>query len=269
MPISVRTFADAGEAARALQASRTARYLGGGTIVMRAVNAGDQSFDTIIRVSDPRLRQITAQGDTITIGAGVTMAQVMGSRDLAFLAPVARGVGGPAVRNMASVGGNLFAASPYGDFAAALLALDSKILTTSGQPAGIEEFLAARERDGGRAIVTAIIVPRPREAGSFRFLKASRVKPKGISLLSISALLPTQGGRVSRARVAYAAMGERPVRALAVERALEGAALDEGGIAAALRAATEGLQPLTDAIASEWYRRQIAPVHLKRLLLRR
>ena len=39
------------------------------------------------------------------------------------------------------------------------------------------------------------------------------------------------------------------------------------GIAPALAVATERLDPPTDALASSWYRREIAPVHLKRLLL--
>ena len=43
------------------------------------------------------------------------------------LAKAARAVGGPAIRNMATVGGNLFAPAPYGDFAVALLALDATV----------------------------------------------------------------------------------------------------------------------------------------------
>ncbi len=268
MPISVKTFGGADEAARALAGSRSARYLGGGTLVMRAVNAGDQSFDTIIRVSDPRLKQISTQGDAIVIGAGVTMSQIIVSRDTGFLAPAAKLVGGPAIRNMATVGGNLFAATPYGDFTAALLALDARVVSAGGQPASIDEFLNNRSKDtAARTIVTAIHVPRPRDPNAFRFLKVSRVKPKGIAVMSIAAYLPTQGGRVTGARVAYGAMGARPLRVSAVERALEGRALDEAGIAAALAVATDGITPPTDPIASEWYRRQIAPVHLKRLLL--
>ena len=112
-----------------------------------------------------------------------------------------------------------------------------------------------------------VVVPRPRDSRAFRFLKVSRVKPKGVAILSIAALLPTNGGRVSGARVAYGAMGVRPVRALAVEQALEGRTLDEQGIAGALAVATDGINPPTDALASEWYRRSVAPVHLKRLLL--
>ena len=41
------------------------------------------------------------------------------------------------------------------------------------------------------------------------------------------------GGRVSNARVAYGAMAPTAVRAKAAERALEGRALDEAGVAAA------------------------------------
>ena len=55
------------------------------------------------------------------------MAAVLAHRDLAFLHPVARSIGGPAVRTMATVGGNLFAACPYGDFTVALLALDGTV----------------------------------------------------------------------------------------------------------------------------------------------
>ena len=51
------------------------------------------------------------------------MAAIARHPDLAALARAARAVGGPAIRNMATVGGNLFAPTPYGDFAVALLAL--------------------------------------------------------------------------------------------------------------------------------------------------
>lgn len=271
MALTVETYDGLAEAARAVAASRTARFLGGGTLIMRAVNEGDQTFDTIVRARDPALRSVETRSERITIGAGVTMSEVMRHRDLAFLAPAARVVGGPAVRSMASVGGNLFAASPYGDFATALLALDARVhLASPGSGDGVplQEFLAGRDREP-RPVVAAVSLPRPRDPRAFRFLKVSRVKPKGVSVLSIAAYLPQSGGRVAGARVAYGAMGPVPLRAPAVERALEGAALDEAGVAAAVAAAAEGLDPPTDPVASAWYRRAVAPVHLKRLLLNR
>jgi CO/xanthine dehydrogenase FAD-binding subunit len=170
---------------------------------------------------------------------------------------------------MATVGGNLFAPSPYGDFTTALLALDAAVAMHGGHGSRempLEELLAARER-GTRGLIAAVSFARPTGPDVFRFRKVARVRPKGIAVLTIAATLPLAGGRVAGARVAYGAMGPIPMRARAVERALEGRALDPAGIAAAVAAAAEGTMPASDAIASGWYRREILPVHLRRLLL--
>lgn len=269
MSVSVTSYADIAEAARALARDRAARYLGGGTLLMRAVNDGDQGFSTLILGPRGALREVRGIGERVEIGAGTTMAEVLGDRSLDFLHDAARGVGGPAVRSMATVGGNLFAPSPYGDFAAAMLALDATVTQVGerGTPADLRAFLAGRDREP-RSIVASVSVRRP-APGAFRFVKVSRVKPKGVSVLCIAAHLPTTAGRIAGARVAYGAMAATPVRIEAVERALEGRTLDEAGVAAAVAAAVEGLDPPTDAIASGWYRRAVAPVHLKRLLLGR
>jgi CO/xanthine dehydrogenase FAD-binding subunit len=268
MPITVKTCATLGEAASALQSDRTARFLAGGTLVMRAINEGDVSISTVVRATDHAFVEIRPAGARVTLGAGVTMAQVMANRELAFLHPVARAVGGPAIRNMATIGGNLFAPSPYGDFTAALLALDATLAMQggySGRETPLEEFLANRERHTG--LVASVTFNRPTNPEAFRFRKVSRVKPKGISVLSIAAHLPLNGGRITGARVAYGAMAPTPIRAKSVERALEGRGLDEAVVASAIAAAAEGTAPASDAIASAWYRREMVAVHLKRLLL--
>lgn len=266
MVLSVQTYSSVQQAAQALSADRSARFLGGGTLLMRAVNEGDQSFSIIVRTTDRALRRIRSQGDRIEIGAGTTMLDVIESRDLDFLHPAARAVGGPAIRSMATVGGNLFAASPYGDFTTALLALDGVVRLVDGaREIALDAFLTSRDQEA-RALVDSILIRRPAR-GDFRFLKVSRVRPKGLSVLVIAAHLPRSGGRIAGARVAYGAMAPTPIRVPAVEQALEGQSLDENGIAGAVAAATQGVTPPTDPIATEWYRREVSPVHLKRLLL--
>ncbi|MBX9909166.1 MAG: FAD binding domain-containing protein [Beijerinckiaceae bacterium] len=267
--LDVRHCATLAEAAGIVSGDRQAVLLGGGTLVMRDVNEGRLTEGTLLRVTDPVFRRIEAGGGRIELGAGVTMGMILANRDLAFLHAAARAIGGPAVRNMASVGGNLFAASPYGDFTVALLALDAQVVVQAGFGSGravpLEEFLAARERSGP-ALVTAVQFSRPSNPGEFHFRKISRVRPKGISVLSIAAHLPQSGGRMAQVRVAYGAMAPTPIRARGVERALEGKSLDAGAIQMAKQAALEGCRPATDAIASEWYRREVLPVHLGRLL---
>src|SRR5580692_13192969 len=163
MPVTVKTFATSGEAASALSSERDARYLGGGTLVMRALNEGDLSVSTVVRATDRALTQIEFASSRITIGAGVTFARVLAERELAFLHPVARSIGGPAVRNMGTVGGNLFAPAPFGDLGVAWLALDATVSMQGGygvRDMGIEEFFAGRERAAG-SVVISVSCERP------------------------------------------------------------------------------------------------------------
>jgi CO/xanthine dehydrogenase FAD-binding subunit len=267
MSVNVKTYPRLADAAGALSSERGARFLGGGTLLMRAVNEADPEVETIVRTTDPGFLHLAISSGRIELGAGVTMAAILAERDLAFLHPAARAVGGPAIREAATVGGNLFAPTPYGDFASALLALDATVMLAGGfgqreQP--LEELLGRRDR--GASLVAMVTFKRP-PADAFRFLKVTRVHPKGISVLSIAAQLPVASGRVAGARIAYGAMHRNPVRAKAAERALEGRSLDAAGIAPALAVATDGTAAVDDAIASAWWRNEILPVHLRRLLL--
>lgn len=260
--LTVETFDTLAQAAGAM--SPESRFLGGGTLIMRGVNYGDQSFRRIVRVRDSSLKEIRSAGGQIVIGAGATMADVIAAPETSFLATVARQVGGPAVRNMATVGGNLFAPHPYGDFTTALLALDAGVHLSDGSEQPMESFLSSRS--SMRGLVASVSVPRP-IGDEFRFRKVSRVKPKGVSVMSIAVWLPRQGGRISQSRIAFGAMGATPLRAKAAEQALEGVNLDAQGIERALSVATTGLNPMDDALASAWYRNEVAPVHLRRVLL--
>ena len=155
------------------------------------------------------------------------------------------------MREAATVGGNLFAPSPYGDFAAALLALDATVTLAGGfgqRELPLDEFLGRRDRGAVARFRASRSSGRPADA--FRFVKVTRVHPKGISVLSIAAQLPLASGRVSGARIAYGAMGPAPVRAKAAERALEGRTLDAAGIAPALAVApTARRRPTTPSPA--------------------
>jgi CO/xanthine dehydrogenase FAD-binding subunit len=268
MPVTVRTFATVAEAASALSSDRAARYLGGGTLVMRALNEGDVSIATVVRATDRVLSRIDVSSARVVIGAGVTFSRILAERELGFIHAPARSIGGPAVRNMGTVGGNLFAENPFGDFTVALLALDAVVSVQGGLGARdipIDEFLQSRDRQSG-ALVLAVSCARPASADAFRYRKIARIKPKGGSVITLAASLPNSGGRINGARIALGSMGPLPMRARAAERALEGRALDAASIAAAAAAASEGTAAADTAIASAWYRREVIGVHLRRLL---
>jgi hypothetical protein len=269
MPLSVKTFDTIHEAATALSSERGAHFCAGGTLVMRAVNEGDTGVSTLVRVKDRSLSQIRASGARFSIGSGVTLVQVLNEKDLAFLHPVVRSIGGPAVRNMGTVGGNLFAHAPFGDLAVALLALDAVVSVQGSyglREIPMEEFLSGRDANRG-TLVLSVSFERPSSPDAFRYRKVSRVKPKGASVYSIAVHLPNMSGRISGGRIAYGAMAPTAIRAKAAERLLEGKILDQATATAIAAVAAEGTSPATDSLASAWYRRETVGVHLRRLLL--
>jgi CO/xanthine dehydrogenase FAD-binding subunit len=269
MGLAYKRFEEATEASSFLERTPEARILGGGTLLVRRVNEGDTAIGAYVRLADLALKRMETTGDVVRLGAGVSMAQILAHPDLAFLAPVARTIGGPSVRSAATIGGNLFAPRPYGDFGVALLALGASLRLFDGASEAdmdLPAFFAGRGQLPLGAIVTAVAFPRP-AAQSFRFVKISRVKPKGAAVISIAAVIETKNGVIDWARIAFGAMAETPVRAQALEAALQGQALTAEALDSVLPTALQDLSPVSDAIASAWYRRAVAPAHLRRLLL--
>lgn len=253
-------------AAAILASDPSAVFVAGGTLAIRAGNSGDLAATRMLLSDGLGLGHIRVANGRAEIGATATMAQILRTPELGFIHPVAREIGGPAVRAMATVGGNLFAVRPFGDFGVALLALDAEVVLENAggrETVPLESFYSRRDRS--RDVVCGLTFGLP-PSGAFRFTKVVRRKPHGASVLSIACLLPRSGPLIRDARVAYGAMAPTPIRSRAVEGALEGRALDSGTIGAATAVAAEDCAPADDPQASAWYRREVLPVYLERLL---
>ena len=164
MPVNVRIVQGLQEAAGILASDRGAQLLGGGTLRdARRSTKASMTDGTLLRALDPLLLAMNTGGARVELGAGVTMAMVLANRDLSFLHAAARGIGGPAVRTMATIGGNLFAATPYGDFTTALLALDAVVTLHAGfggaRVMPLEELLANRARGGVGLVASRRLQP--------------------------------------------------------------------------------------------------------------
>ena len=192
MPLALQTYPTLAEAGSALK-DAGARYLGGGTLVVRAANEGDVSLSTFVRSTDPALSAIKVEGGKATHrrfrdDGGRSPATPAWPRS-----PRRRkAVGGPAIRNMATVGGNLFAPAPYGDFAVALLALDATVQHRRSGEFGIDDFLAGRDGKHVGAIVAAVsfnVAARPR---TFRFAESVARQAEG--RLGAAASRPSSNG---------------------------------------------------------------------------
>ena len=74
--------------------------------------------------------------DVLRIGATTTLTQLAGQDAVPMLREAARSTASWSVRNMATVGGNLFTPPPGGDVAVALLALDASVTLASSRASG-------------------------------------------------------------------------------------------------------------------------------------
>jgi CO/xanthine dehydrogenase FAD-binding subunit len=220
---------DSAEQAVAELASDVA-VMGGGTTVMPAAHAGSLEAERVVGLARAGLDKIERDGGRTTIGAMTPLAALDGA-----LAEPARAIGGPALRNMATIGGNLVVG---GDVAVALLALGAEV-RTSDRTIPIDEFWSSFRP--GEEIVTAVAFDDDPDSVYLRLARRAANSPAVVSVA------------VSRGRVALGGVAPHPVRSPGAE----------AGDAAA---AAQEIDPPSDAIASAWYRRRMTELFVRRAL---
>ena len=217
--------------------------LGAGTVIAGGTHVVPRAAPTESLVSLRRagLAGITVQDRTVRIGAATTLAQV--GREVEFLHAAIESIASPTIRNLATVGGNLFVPQPHGDLAVCLLALDARVSIIDAD--GARE-VGVLEAEG---LVTAIRFDVPQR---WYYTKAMRRRQNSGSIVTVAS---------DGTRIALGGVAPRPVRATAAE-----AALAEGDVAKAAELSVEAADPSDDAYASAWYRRRVLPVHVRRAL---
>jgi len=243
--------------------------MAGGTLAMPLINDGVSMPEKVMGLRQAGLDGFSRHNGSATMGATTTLTTMLRQDDIPLLQQAARAVGGWAIRNMGTVGGNLFAPPPAGDFAVALLALDAEVTLVGPNGSRIlplwefyTGFMTTALEPG--ELLTEVTVTAP--TGQTTYLKYGRKNDNTPSIVTVAAHVMFDGDQVVDARVALNGVGPYPFRAVAAEDALMGSPLTEESIAAAAKAAMVSTQPFTDAVASEWYRRKMTGVMVKRAL---
>jgi CO/xanthine dehydrogenase FAD-binding subunit len=239
--------------------------LGGGTHLLTRMNDEAGPDLRLVSLRKAGLSGIDVSGGTVVLGAATTLAGVEDDARLPFLSPCVRSIASPPVRGLATVAGNLFVPQPYGDLAAALLALDAEldVLGADGTRRVPLERVVTDGLSPGE-LVTRIRFAAPAD-GTFRFYKASRRRLNSGSIVTVAARLTIENGLVGDVRLVLGGLSRRLVRAVGAERVLLGAPLTAEAVARAANA--DVIEPFDDAYASAWYRARVYPVHLRRALL--
>jgi CO/xanthine dehydrogenase FAD-binding subunit len=247
------------------------RLMAGGTVVMAEVNQGSAGASELVSLRRAGCGGLVVEETHVRAGAMAVLAEVEECAGLAFLHDAVRTIASPTIRTLATVGGNLFVAQPYGDFAVCLLALDATVDVAGpvgDRVAPVREILD--HGTGAGEVVTAVRFTVP-AAGTWFYRKAMRRRLNSAAIVAVAAVVETAGGTtggtVTSARIALGGVAPRPVRAVSAERVLVGRPLDAATLDEAGRAARADIDPFDDSYASAWYRTRVLPVHLRRAFL--
>ena len=244
--------------------------MAGGTLVMPLVNEGISLPEKVMSLRGAGLDGIVAGDGVLRIGAVATLTQLLAQDAVPLLRDAARNTASWPVRNMATVGGNLFTPPPGGDVAVALLALDASVRLAG--PRGervlpLSEFYTGFMANALAMDELLVGIDVPMAARETAFVKFGRRHANTPAVVTVAiALRRGDAGRVADPRLALGAVGPHPIRAARAEAALAGSALEPDTIDRAMEAAADECEPFTDAVATAWYRRRMVRVFVRRAL---
>ncbi|MGF1663769.1 MAG: xanthine dehydrogenase small subunit [Kineosporiaceae bacterium] len=259
------------EALAVLAGHPEAVVVAGATDLGLDMSHGTRRFPVLVHVDEvAQLRRLEVTADHVDIGAAVPLTHLEQRIPgvLPALDDMLPWFAARQVRNRATVGGSLGTASPIGDLAPVLLALDA--LVTVAGPGGTRIVPADRFVTGYRRtvlgpgdLVVSVRVPRGASApGLRRISRAAKVAKRATDDISIVAAAFTldldAGGVVRHARLAYGGVAATPVRAVRVEGWLAGRRLDDATVDQARRRLGAEFAPIDDLRASAGYRRALA-----------
>jgi aerobic carbon-monoxide dehydrogenase medium subunit len=238
-----------------------AKFLAGGHSLLPLMKLRLAMPEVIVDIGPLRdLSYVRDEGDEIAVGALTRHHDLEHSgllaRELPLLAHAAGQVGDPQIRHRGTIGGSLAHGDPASDLPAVALALDATLVARG--PSGSRR-IAAREFFGSLfetalepdELLTEIRLPKPAAKG-WAFQKFTK---RAIDWAIVG--VAVQGGSV-----ALVNMGETPLRATGVERALAAGASPRE----AAGHAAEGTSAPADINATREYRDHLARVLVARAL---
>jgi CO/xanthine dehydrogenase FAD-binding subunit len=261
-----------------------ARVVAGGTDLLLEMEQGHKPpVEALIDVTGVAgMGEIVLHGRWLELGAAVTHTQIVGSplvnRHATCLVESCGVIGGPQVRNVATLGGNVAHALPAADGTTALVALDAEAeIATQGDR--IWEPILNLFKGPGQSAVdqTRALITR------FRFAEAQPgtgtafqriMRPQGVALPILACAVWVRLERKSKlqepvikeARICLGPVGPVPCRAVETEAALRGQALATA-LEACLAAARREFKPRTSRHrATAEYRIEMIEVLLRRSL---
>jgi aerobic carbon-monoxide dehydrogenase medium subunit len=219
------------------------------------------------------LRGIAVRSGVLRIGALTRHADLLKSSEITAHAPLlaeaVAHVAHPAIRNRGTLGGSLAHADPASELPACMLALDATIIVHGGSGerriAAVDFFQGIFQTAlSAEELLIAIELPLARANAMYYFHEFAR-RHGDYAIAGLAAQAVVDSGILKRPRLAFFAVGGRPVLSSAVDRLVD-VPVTPKLLSEASAALGEELAPYDDQQATASMRRHLAKVLLARCL---
>jgi xanthine dehydrogenase large subunit len=252
---------------RLLKKFPEARLIAGATELGLDITKRYQKFPTLISVEAVLdLKKIQRTASEWRIGAAVTLTEIEArlGEEYPALGDMLRVFGSRQIRNRATMGGNIVTASPIGDSAPVLLALDAKVVTVSEsgeRTLPINEFFVAYRQTALQPgeILKNIVIPRgvsqPGLQRKMAWFKVSKRREMDISTVAGAFIVDLdEQGIIHHVRLGFGGVAAMPARAKKTEAALLGKAWSAEIIQSVLPILRTEFAPISDVRGTAEYR---------------
>ncbi len=215
-----------------------ARPLAGGSDIMVQGKRGiglcpELPYSVMIISGLDELKGITASEDgSVTIGALATPSEIASSSIVPWhVRKAASGMGAIALRNTATIGGNIGNASPKGDLPQPLILLDAYLVLASERgerTISVDDFIIGAKKTAlmDDEIIKSVVIPHSSFTYSY-YRKIGMRRANAISKLSLSAAMTVQNGEITDFRASSGAAGPKVIRSRSAEDIIRGRKIDE------------------------------------------
>jgi CO/xanthine dehydrogenase FAD-binding subunit len=262
-----------------------AHIIAGGTDLMIDLQFTERAEPVEAMVDVTRVQEmitIDEQDDVCQLGAAVTHTTIVKSALLetraTCLVESCGVVGGPQVRNVGTLGGNVAHALPAGDGTTSLMALDAEGYVAWGDGAGRKEWLplpalfkgaGVSALDHHRDILVAFRFKLCGEREGTAFKRIMRPQGVALPILGCGVWVKLNEARThyEDVRICISPVAPKPVRAIEVEAALRGQLVGQDAVELAVKVGHDTLHPRASAYrATAEYRQHMIETLLRQTL---
>lgn len=266
------------EALKVLDSNTKLKIISGGTDVLIKLHHGKFNDAELLSIKNlDTLRDIKVLEDnTISIGANVTFSDIFRSEvinnNIPILSEAAVSMGGPQIRNMATIGGNICNGAVSADSAPALFSLNAELKLKSLNNERIVKITEFYDGPGKvkiqrNEILTEILIKEENYKNKRgRYIKFANRKALDISMLGVALLYEIEDNSFKDLRISLGVASPTPIRCKNAENFAIGKGVTNEVINKVAELAKMDSNPRNSWRGSRDYRLHLISTLIKRIL---